>query len=157
MSGQSDVLERAKARLALLRSDADTHTYYEINEIDEITQARQWLVQARVAIETRLSGRVRIADLAELREHKRAILDASPESDQLDEPTLAEVTPFGLVLSEQVDALSILIAALRGEPIDRDRLATHTVREAWRLHRHDVIAAALEGDPWPPRGPEVPA
>jgi hypothetical protein len=113
-----------------------------------------WLGEARQAIDQRLTpGPTRSADIERLRNLKHRVLKDRPSSesaDPLDDNTDSRHTGLSATLADQVEALTILIDAVRNQPIDRDRLATLTVREAWRLHRHDVIAAVLEGDPWPP-------
>ena len=78
---------------------------------------------------------------------KRAPLDIPPDTELLDGESLGAVMVAGASLTQQIEALCMLVSVLDHRPIDRDRLADLAMREAWRLDRHDLIvqvSSALE-------------
>jgi hypothetical protein len=98
-----------------------------------------WLDQAREAIDERVSGPIKRGDLESLRDWKRSVLCAAPQTAPDDPARLDQMRAAARALSRQVEALDLLVRGLHGAPIDRTRLATLTMEEAWRLNRHDVL------------------
>jgi hypothetical protein len=150
-----DALEQARARLAELRQaddgisrslrdarNEDTERY-EINEINEESPSesldRHWLVSAQEAVNRQLIEPATVEPLVALRETKYQVLVDAPIDPPNDPTLLTSMRATAAVLTQQTEALGWLIKVFRGEAVDRDRLANLTLREAWRLERHDVF------------------
>lgn len=106
-----------------------------------------WTRRAQDAMGYRLRpGIASRGALGRLRQHKVEVIAAMPkDATPLD-------TGLRSILSDQVEALGLVAAALDGRPYDGERLSELTMREAWRLKRTDILGASWGKHPQPNRG-----
>ena len=91
---------------------------------------RPWAQDAERAIDARLRGQVTLRQIEGLRQTKVAMLEAFPERPN------PRDTDARRVLTSQVEALGLILAAYRGQPYDQERLAQLALAEAWRTKQH---------------------